>query len=205
MAWLAVATSAPRRGVHRGVDSICAIKRAGDAKESPAPPSASRPPASACNTSCAETSPPLSSSPIAAATVTGTRPGSAIGENSASHTRRQIAAAADKAWDECEAGLHQVLNFYRMRVNSQAGSIGSGALQQLPPVGEFRNVPGIGHGGAPFAVGTPETVAEMLSAYRDKRLTHLVLTFHAPGMASEAVRRSMRAFARDIMPAIAAW
>ena len=40
---------------------------------------------------------------------------------------------------------------------------------------------------------------------RDKRLTHLVLTFHAPGMVSEAVRRSMRAFARDIMPAIAAW
>lgn len=119
--------------------------------------------------------------------------------------RLHIAETRDKAWDECEAGLHQVLNFYRMRVNPQAGSIGSGALQQLPPVGEFRNVPGIGHGGAPFAVGTSETVAEMLSAYRDKRLTHLVLTFHAPGMASEAVRRSMRAFARDIMPAIAAW
>lgn len=98
-----------------------------------------------------------------------------------------------------------MLNFYRMRVNPQAGSIGSGALEQLPPVGEFRNLPGIGHGGAPFAVGTSETVAEMLSAYRDKRLTHLVLTFHAPGMASEAVRRSMRAFARNIMPAIAAW
>jgi hypothetical protein len=48
-------------------------------------------------------------------------------------------------------------------------------------------------------------VAEMLSAYRNKRLTHLVLTFHAPGMANEAVRRSMRAFTRDIMPAIAAW
>jgi len=75
----------------------------------------------------------------------------------------------------------------------------------LPPVGEFRNVAGIGHGGAPFVVGTSETAAEMLSAYRDKRLTHLVLTFHAPGTASEAVRRSMHAFARDIMPAIAAW
>ena len=119
--------------------------------------------------------------------------------------RLHIAETRDKAWDECEAGLHQVLNFYRMRVNPQAGSIGSGALEQLPPVGEFRNLPGIGHGGAQFAVGTSETVAEMLSAYRDRRLTHLVLTFHAPGMASEAVRRSMRAFARDIMPAIAAW
>jgi alkanesulfonate monooxygenase SsuD/methylene tetrahydromethanopterin reductase-like flavin-dependent oxidoreductase (luciferase family) len=119
--------------------------------------------------------------------------------------RLHIAETRDKAWDECEAGLHQVLNFYRMRVNAQAGSIGSGVLRQLPPIGEFRNVPGIGHGGAPFVVGTSEIVAEVLSAYRDKRLTHLVLTFHAPGMTSEAVRRSMRAFARDIMPAIAAW
>ena len=53
--------------------------------------------------------------------------------------RLHIAETRDKAWDECEAGLHQVLNFYRM------------------------------------------------------------------GMANEAVRRSMRAFTRDIMPAIAAW
>ena len=29
-----------------------------------------------------------------------------------------------------------------MRVNPQAGSIGAGALEQLPPVGEFRNLPG---------------------------------------------------------------
>jgi hypothetical protein len=28
------------------------------------------------------------------------------------------------------------------------------------------------------------------------------MTFHAPGMASEAVRRSMRALAREIMPLI---
>jgi len=78
--------------------------------------------------------------------------------------RLHIAETRDKAWDECEAGLHQVLNFNRTRVNPQAGSIRSGALQQLPPVGEFRNVPGIGHGGAPFVVGTSETVAETLSA-----------------------------------------
>jgi hypothetical protein len=66
-------------------------------------------------------------------------------------------------------------------------------------------LPNIGHGGAPFAVGTSATVAGMLRACSDQRLSHLVLTFHAPGMASAAVRRSMRAFARDIMPVIAAW
>jgi alkanesulfonate monooxygenase SsuD/methylene tetrahydromethanopterin reductase-like flavin-dependent oxidoreductase (luciferase family) len=119
--------------------------------------------------------------------------------------RLHIAETRETAWDECEAGLHQVLNFYRMRVNPEAGSIGAGALDRLPPLGEFRNVPGIGHGGAPFAVGTAQSVAETLSAYRGKGLTHLVLTFHTPGMASEAVRRSMRAFARDLMPAIRAW
>src|SRR5262249_15235566 len=31
--------------------------------------------------------------------------------------RLHIAETRDKAWDECETGLHQVLNFYRMRVN----------------------------------------------------------------------------------------
>jgi alkanesulfonate monooxygenase SsuD/methylene tetrahydromethanopterin reductase-like flavin-dependent oxidoreductase (luciferase family) len=103
------------------------------------------------------------------------------------------------------AGAARGHALYEQQLRPEAGSIGSGALERLPPVGEFRNVPGIGHGGAPFAVGTSETVAEMLSIYRNKRLTHLVLTFHAPGMASEAVQRSMRTFARDIMPAVAAW
>jgi len=48
-----------------------------------------------------------------------------------------------------------VLHFYRTHGNPEAGSRGAGPLGSLPPVGEFRDVPEIGHGGQPFAVGTP--------------------------------------------------
>src|SRR5206468_574050 len=66
-------------------------------------------PASACETRCAVTTPPPRSSPIAAATATGTRPGSANGENSASHTPsancdRSRRAAARASRDAAGAG-----------------------------------------------------------------------------------------------------
>src|SRR6266481_6120382 len=50
-----------------------------------------------------------------------------------------------------------------------------GRLGSLPPVGEFRDVPEIGHGGQPFAVGTADDVMAALAPYRDRQLTHLSL------------------------------
>ena len=79
------------------------------------------------------------------------------------------------------------------------------ALDRLPPPGEFRNVPDIGHRGTPFLVGTPEEVGRALGQYRDKRLTHLSLNFHHPGMDTSAVRRSMEMFARELMPSVKTW
>ena len=78
-------------------------------------------------------------------------------------------------------------------------------LDRLPPVGEFRNVPGIGHRGTPFLVGTPAEVGRALASYRDKRLTHLSLNFHHPGMETSAVRRSMEMFASELMPSVKTW
>ena len=119
--------------------------------------------------------------------------------------RVHLAGTREEAWDEAEAGLHQVLHFYCTRVNPQAATSAAGVLDALPPVGAFRHVPGIGHNGTPFLVGTCEEVAEALAAYRDRQLTHLSLNFHHPGMATEAVRRSMDLFARELMPAIKSW
>src|SRR5437762_36142 len=119
--------------------------------------------------------------------------------------RLHLAATREQAWDEAEAGLHQVLHFYRTHGNPEAGSRGSGLLGNLPPVGEFRDVPGIGHGGQPFAVGTPDAVMQALLPYRDRQLTHLSLNLHQPGQDSASVRRSMRLFARELMPALKAW
>jgi alkanesulfonate monooxygenase SsuD/methylene tetrahydromethanopterin reductase-like flavin-dependent oxidoreductase (luciferase family) len=119
--------------------------------------------------------------------------------------RVHLAATREQAWDEAEAGLHQVLDFYRTRVDLQSATSAAGVLDRLPPVGEFRNVPGIGHRGSPFVVGTPDEVGRALEAYRNKRLTHLSLNFHQPGMETATVRRSMATFAKELMPTVKAW
>ena len=75
--------------------------------------------------------------------------------------RVHVADTQEQAWNDVEAGLYQVLHFYRTHGNPAAGSRGAEPLGALPPAGEFRHVPGIGHGGAPFAVGTPAAVLQM--------------------------------------------
>ena len=67
------------------------------------------------------------------------------------------------------------------------------------------DVPEIGHGGQPFGVGTPDDVMAALAPYRDRQLTHLSLNLHQPGQHSASVRRSMRLFARELMPTLKAW
>jgi len=119
--------------------------------------------------------------------------------------RVHLAATREQAWAEAEAGLHQVLHFYRTRVDPKSATSAAGVLNDLPPVGEFRHVVGIGHRGSPFVVGTPDEVGRALAAYRDKRLTHLSLNFHQPGMETSAVRRSMAMFARELMPSVKTW
>ena len=119
--------------------------------------------------------------------------------------RVHLAATREQAWAEAEAELHQVLHFYRARVDPQSATSAAGVLNDFPPVGEFRHVVGIGHRGSPFVVGTPDEVGRALAAYRDKRLTHLSLNFHQPGMETSAVRRSMAMFARELMPSVKTW
>jgi len=48
-------------------------------------------------------------------------------------------------------------------------------------------------------------VGRALETYRDKRLTHLSLNFHQPGMDTKAVRYSMTMFARELMPSVKTW
>jgi alkanesulfonate monooxygenase SsuD/methylene tetrahydromethanopterin reductase-like flavin-dependent oxidoreductase (luciferase family) len=119
--------------------------------------------------------------------------------------RVHVADSRDKAWDAVEAGLHQVLHFYRTHGNPTAGSRFAEPLGALPPIGEFRHVRGIGFGGAPFAVGTPDDVIAALDQFRGKQLTHLSLNLHQPGQDSASVRHSMRLFAKELMPALKTW
>ena len=106
-----------------------------------------------------------------------------------------IAPTREQAWEECEEPLWWGVEFYRRR----------GVNMPLPPVGELRRTPNAGIYGVPFAVGTAEDVLAALSIYKNEPLDQLALQFHAPGMNVEHVKRSMRVFARELMPEIRKW
>jgi len=106
-----------------------------------------------------------------------------------------IAPTREQAWDEAEEGMHWCVEFYRRR----------GVNMPLPPVGELRRTPNAGIYGVPFAIGTPEDVLRGLSIYKNEPLDQIALQFRAPGMTFEVVERSMRSFARDLMPEMRRW
>jgi hypothetical protein len=72
-------------------------------------------------------------------------------------------------------------------------------------VNEMRNTPGVGIFGQPFAVGTPDDVLAVLERHKDADLDEMVIQFNHPGMGAEAVARSMRMFADELMPEVKRW
>ena len=106
-----------------------------------------------------------------------------------------IAPTRDQAWDEAERALHWWVTFYRRR----------GFDMPLPPVEEMRTTPGVGIFGQPFAVGTPDDVLAVLERHKDADLDEMVIQFNHPGMAADAVARSMRIFADELMPEVKRW
>ena len=106
-----------------------------------------------------------------------------------------IAPTSDQAWDEAERALHWWVTFYRRR----------GFDMPLPAVHEMRNTPGVGIFGQPFAVGTPDDVLAVLERHRGVDLDEMVVQFNHPGMEAEAVARSMRMFADELMPEVRRW
>ncbi len=106
-----------------------------------------------------------------------------------------IADTREQAWDEAEVGAHWCVEFYRRR----------GMDMPLPPVGELRRTPNAGIYSVPFAIGTVDDVMRALSAYRDEPLEELGIQFQHPGVDAKITQRSMRVFAREILPEIRKW
>ncbi len=108
-----------------------------------------------------------------------------------------LADTTEQAWDEAEEALHAWVSFYVRR----GSPVGNG----LPPVGELRkqNFP---FGGMPFMVGSVDEVGEQMRAmFENAPLDEMVLYFHPPGMSTDAARRAMTLFAREIMPEARSW
>ena len=106
-----------------------------------------------------------------------------------------IADTRDQAWDECEKQVHWGVEFYRRR----------GMDMPLPPAEQLRHTPNAGIYAVPFVIGTPDEVMVKLSRYKNEPMDQIGLQFRAPGMETKHVHRSMRTFAREVMPEIRSW
>jgi alkanesulfonate monooxygenase SsuD/methylene tetrahydromethanopterin reductase-like flavin-dependent oxidoreductase (luciferase family) len=106
-----------------------------------------------------------------------------------------LAPTREQAWDECEAGLHWWIGFYRSR----------GIDMPHPPIGELRDTPGAGIFGMPFGIGTPEDVIEVVAMHRDADIDELVIQFNHPGMTGAQINASMKLFADELLPEIRGW
>jgi alkanesulfonate monooxygenase SsuD/methylene tetrahydromethanopterin reductase-like flavin-dependent oxidoreductase (luciferase family) len=115
-----------------------------------------------------------------------------------------VAENKSQAWDEAEEGMHWAMSFYGRQRPGRHYPIHSVA-KPLPPVGRLRHESENATYGLTPAVGSVDDVLRILSAYRDEDVDELVPTFHFPGMNFEHVKRSMRLFAKEIMPEIRKW
>jgi alkanesulfonate monooxygenase SsuD/methylene tetrahydromethanopterin reductase-like flavin-dependent oxidoreductase (luciferase family) len=111
-----------------------------------------------------------------------------------------IAETRTKAWDEAEAGLRWVVEFYQAYTGtpgvSDAGPLPPGTL---PPLGEFRNIPGIGFNGK-FIVGTPDDLTRHLEQVAKTPATHTALALGVAGLSEQQTRRSMELIAETVIP-----
>ena len=58
---------------------------------------------------------------------------------------------------------------------------------------------------AAIAAGTSKEVLEILSQWKDLPMDEMSFQFNHPGLGLPVVERSMRSFARDVMPSILSW
>jgi alkanesulfonate monooxygenase SsuD/methylene tetrahydromethanopterin reductase-like flavin-dependent oxidoreductase (luciferase family) len=110
-----------------------------------------------------------------------------------------IASKRDKAWDECEFGLHYLLKRYGEWI-AQANDVpGDDKFAQVPKVGQLRKAGQEGALGDGYMVGTPDDAIEQI-AQIEQYATHVALGLALPGIDPKKVRASMKLFAEKVMP-----
>lgn len=113
-----------------------------------------------------------------------------------------VAARAEKAWDDAEAGAHYMMSCYGkwfVEANDLPGDQAYGV--NIPPVGKLRHSETAALFGEPLIIGTPDDAIRMIEDYESRtRFTHLVVAMALPGADPRKVRRSMELFAKEVMP-----
>jgi alkanesulfonate monooxygenase SsuD/methylene tetrahydromethanopterin reductase-like flavin-dependent oxidoreductase (luciferase family) len=116
----------------------------------------------------------------------------------ASMQMMHVADSTDQAWAEAGKGLEYFVNFYNMRLG----------LDGRPQGNEYITEDMIRAGNAGFwtaSVGTPEDVLAGLTPIATGqlgRVTEIACAFRHAGMRTPEVHKSMRMFAKEVMPAL---
>jgi alkanesulfonate monooxygenase SsuD/methylene tetrahydromethanopterin reductase-like flavin-dependent oxidoreductase (luciferase family) len=107
-----------------------------------------------------------------------------------------IASKKEKAWDDCEFGLHHLLTRYGQWIAEANDVPGDDSFTRVPPVGELRHADSANFD---VMVGTPDDAIakiEPMTAYS----THLALGLALPGIEPKKIRASMKLFAEKVIP-----
>jgi alkanesulfonate monooxygenase SsuD/methylene tetrahydromethanopterin reductase-like flavin-dependent oxidoreductase (luciferase family) len=106
-----------------------------------------------------------------------------------------VSDSREQAFDEAERAMHWAINFYVRR----------GLPRPLAPIGEFRRPENAFAFGVPIIAGSPTDVLEGLSKFRNDNIDDLSLQFGHPGMDQKYALRSMRLFAKEVLPEVSRW
>lgn len=110
-----------------------------------------------------------------------------------------IGATRQKAWDECEFGLHYLLSRYGQWLVEASDAPGDENFARIPPVGELRKANDAGMIGDGLMVGTPDDAIAQIEAI-ESYCSHLALGLALPGIEPKKIRASMKLFAEKVIP-----
>ena len=110
-----------------------------------------------------------------------------------------LATRREKAWDECEFGLHYLLKRYGDWIAEANDVPGDESFTRIPPVGELRKSNDAGMIGDRFMVGTPDDAIQQIESI-EHYATHLALGLALPGIEPKKIRASMKLFADKVIP-----
>jgi alkanesulfonate monooxygenase SsuD/methylene tetrahydromethanopterin reductase-like flavin-dependent oxidoreductase (luciferase family) len=108
-----------------------------------------------------------------------------------------VAETEDQAWEDTQAHLHSMMEFYGEILAEAKDAPGDEKIWPFKRPEEIRHS---GFGQA-VMIGTPDQVARKLEQFcREFRCTHFIMSTQLPGMDPRKGTRALELFAKEVMP-----
>jgi alkanesulfonate monooxygenase SsuD/methylene tetrahydromethanopterin reductase-like flavin-dependent oxidoreductase (luciferase family) len=110
-----------------------------------------------------------------------------------------VAKTEDQAWEDVQAHLRAMMNFYVAILSEAKDAPGDAELRPFARPQDVRRSEFAEEGAM---IGTPDQVARKLERFcREHMCTHFIMATQLPGLDPKKATRSLELFAREIMPA----